>query len=68
MISAMTRDCIRCFETLVEESMAGKLSASFVEEAVLCFKSVLPGSRRCCLLEADRVQMAAEPVLLIQGP
>ena len=64
----MIEDCTRCFEILVEESMTRRLNKSFLEEVVLCFKSVLPGSGKCCLLEAGRMQGAAEPVLLIQGP
>lgn len=34
---------------------------SFAEDVVFCFKSVLPGSGKCCLLEAGRTQAAAEP-------
>lgn len=64
----MIEDCTRCFEILVEESMIRRLNKSFLEEVFLCFKSVLPGSGKCCLLEAVRMQGAAEPVLLIQGP
>lgn len=61
----MIGDCARCFETLVEESVTKRRNKSFAEEVVLCFKSVLPGSGKCCLLETGRMQAAAEPVLLI---
>lgn len=63
----MIGDCIRCFETLAEQSITRRLSESFAEEVVLCIKSVLQGSGKCCQLEADRMQVAAEPVFLTEG-
>lgn len=63
----MIEDCIRCLEILAEGSITRRLSKSFAEQIVLCFKSVLGGSRKCCLLKAGRMQAAAESVLLTQG-
>lgn len=39
MINAMIGDCIRCLEILVEGSITRRLSKSFAEQIVLCFKS-----------------------------
>ena len=51
----MIGDCIRCFGTSAEESITRRLNKSFAEQVVLCFKPVLWGSRKCCLLEPSRM-------------